>query len=169
MVDLGMLDGKSAVMGSPVGPGNPLEKDSFPIYLACGVILLVLVLPYWMVPLNFAIIPSHLPERSLLGGFLRVDMFRGLLRVLGSSNMHLMFEGVWALMGGVLFVKVSKGSDFLRKLLVQQCTKFPQGQFRMKVVMTLWEMDLLGQEGWWSRSSGSSCSFMKPYPMKSSA
>ena len=111
--------------GLTCSPGNHPLRDFFLISLAFWVILMVLVLPYWMVPLSFAIILSPLPVRSLLGGFLRVDMFLGSLRVLGISSMLLMLVGVWALMGGVLFVKVSKGSDLLRKLLVLQFTEFP--------------------------------------------
>ena len=134
-------------MGLLAGPENPLERDSCLISLACLGILLVLVLLCWMVPFSFDTIPFLLPAGSLLGGFLLVVRFVRSLQVLGPLRMHLMLGRVWVLIGGVLLDKVSKGSDLLRKLLVQKYIGFPQSQFRMQVFMTLWEIDLLGQGG----------------------
>ena len=75
--------------GLLVGPGNPLEKDSFLIFLAYLGILLALVLLCWMVPLSCGIIPFLLPTKSLLGGFLLVVRFTRSLQVLGPLSMHL--------------------------------------------------------------------------------
>ena len=95
------------------------------ISIAYWVILLVLVLPYWMVPLSFGIIPSPLPVRSLLGGSLRVDKFLGSLRVLGLLSMHLLLVGFWAPMGEFCSSEFQKGPTYLRKLFVLQFTEFP--------------------------------------------
>ena len=66
-----------------------------------------------------------------------MDMFLGSLRVLELLSAQRVLMGLWALMGGVLFVKVSEGSDLLRKLLALWFTEFTHGQFRMQVFMTL--------------------------------
>ena len=48
---------------------------------------------------------------------------------------------------GGLFVKVSKGSDLLRKPHALWFIEFLHGQSRMQVFMTLWETSLLGLGG----------------------
>ena len=60
----GTLVGKNVAMGLLVGPGNHLVRDFSLISLAYWVILLVLVMPYWMVPLSFAIILSPFARKK---------------------------------------------------------------------------------------------------------
>ena len=116
-------------MGLLVGPGRSSGEGFLSDLLSVlELSFWVLVLPYWMVLLSFATTHSPLPVRSLLGGFLQEGVCLESLRVLGFPSMLQVFGrfggGGGGLVKGVLLVGVSKGSDLLRKPLVQLSTEF---------------------------------------------